>query len=125
MQLAGPPTLRLMWINFLHLFLVSLVPFATAWVARTRLASTPVVFYAALFVCLDIAYNFFELEVLSGPHARHLPQRNRRRARRRSLAVLAIFAMAMLVALVAPRAGFALICGALVLHLRPEPIVDL
>src|SRR6185295_8835477 len=43
MQLAGPPTLRLMWINFLHLFLVSLLPFATAWVARTRLASSPVV----------------------------------------------------------------------------------
>ena len=125
MQLAGPPTLRLMWINFFHLFLVSLLPFATAWVARTRLASTPVVFYAALFVCVDIAYNFFELEVLGGPNARHLPQRNRRRARRRSLAVLAIFATAMLVGLVAPRVGFALICGALILHLRPEPIVDL
>src|SRR5438045_9005768 len=29
-------TLRLIWINFAHLFLVSLLPFATAWVARTR-----------------------------------------------------------------------------------------
>src|SRR5882757_8693507 len=39
MRFVGPPTLRLMWINFAHLFPVSLVPFATAWVARTRLAS--------------------------------------------------------------------------------------
>ena len=44
MRLVGPPTLRLIWINFVHLFMISLLPFATAWVARTRLASSPVVF---------------------------------------------------------------------------------
>src|SRR5947207_12515739 len=58
-------TLRLIWINFAHLFLVSLLPFATAWVARTRLASSPVVFYAGLFVCIDIAYNVFERQVFA------------------------------------------------------------
>jgi uncharacterized membrane protein len=46
MRFAGPPTLRLIWVNFVHLFMVSLLPFATAWIARTRLASAPVVFYA-------------------------------------------------------------------------------
>src|SRR5215831_9432001 len=40
------PTLKLIWINFVHLFMVSLLPFATAWIARTRLASSPVAFYA-------------------------------------------------------------------------------
>ena len=120
MRFVGPPTLRLMWINFIHLFLVSLLPFATAWVARTRLASSPVVFYAALFVCVDVAYNFFEGEVLARADETHVPERTRRMARRRSLAVLAIFAVAMLVAVIAPRVGFSLICGALLLHLRPE-----
>jgi uncharacterized membrane protein len=60
MRFVGTPTLGLIWINFAHLFLVSLLPFATAWVARTQLASSPVVFYAGLFVCIDIAYNVFE-----------------------------------------------------------------
>jgi uncharacterized membrane protein len=60
MRFVGSPTLRLMWINFIHLFMVSLLPFATAWVAGTRLASPAVVFYAGLFVCIDIAYNVFE-----------------------------------------------------------------
>src|SRR2546428_1254561 len=46
MQFVGPPRLGLIWINFAHLFLVSLLPFATAWVARTQLASSPVVLYA-------------------------------------------------------------------------------
>jgi uncharacterized membrane protein len=120
MRLVGPPTASLIWINFVHLFMVSLLPFATAWVARTRLASSPVMFYAGLFVCVDVAYNVFEREVLVHAAARHLPAPARRMARRRSLAVLAIFATAMLVAIVMPRLAFGMICGALILHLRPE-----
>jgi uncharacterized membrane protein len=99
MRLVGAPTLGLMWMNFAHLFLVSLLPFATAWVARTHLASSPVVFYGGVFVCIDIAYNVFEREVLSQADAGLLPERTRRLARVRSLVVLAIFTSAMLVAL--------------------------
>ena len=120
MRFVGRPTLRLMWINFVHLFLVSLLPFATAWIARTQLASSPVVFYAGLFVCLDVAYNLFEGGVLARAGAVHVSGRTRRLARRRSLAVLTIFTTAMLVAFVAPRVGFGLVSAALILHLRPE-----
>ena len=120
MRFVGPPTLGLIWINFVHLFMVSLLPFATAWIARTRLASSPVMFYAGLFVCIDIAYNVFERHVLAGEDATRLSAHVRRTARRRSLVVLASFTTAMLVAFVAPRLGFGLICGALILHLRPE-----
>src|SRR5215471_5490571 len=119
---VGPPTLKLIWINFAHLFMVSFLPFATAWVARTQLASAPVAVYAALFVCVDIAYNVFEREVLGQVDAAQVSDRARRMARRRSLIVLAIFAAATLVAFVAPRFAFALVCGALLLHLRPEAL---
>ncbi len=120
MRFVGHLTLRLMWINFVHLFMVSLLPFATAWVARTQLASSPVVFYAGLFVCVDIAYNVFEYQVLARADAKQLSARTRRMARRRSLVVLASFTTAMLVAFVAPRVAFGLICAALILHLRPD-----
>ncbi len=120
MRWAGPPKLRLIWINFLHLFMVSLLPFATAWIARTRLASSAVVFYAGLFVCIDIAYNVFEHEILARAGVKQVSARMRRIARRRSLVVLASFTTAMLVAFVAPRLGFGLICFALLLHLRPD-----
>jgi uncharacterized membrane protein len=120
MRLVGAPTLGLIWINFVHLFLVSLVPFATAWVARTHLASSPVAFYAGLFVCVDTAYNVFERDVLARAAATHVSDRARRVARRRSIGVLAIFAIAMLVAFLAPRVAFTLICCALILHLRPD-----
>jgi uncharacterized membrane protein len=120
MRFVGRPTLRLIWINFVHLFMVSLLPFATAWVARTRLASSAVVFYAGLFVCIDIAYNVFERSVLAQADAREVSAHMRRIARRRSLAVLAMFTTAMLVAFFAPRLSFGLICVALILHLRPD-----
>jgi hypothetical protein len=78
------------------------------------------VFYAGLFVCIDIAYNVFERQVLARADAAQVSERTRRLARRRSLGVLASFTIAMLVAFVAPRLGFCVICGALILHLRPE-----
>src|SRR6266436_5498108 len=62
--------------------------------------SAPVALYAAVFVCVDIAYNVFEREVLAGAKASQVSHRPRRTARRRSLAVLAIFASAILVAFV-------------------------
>src|SRR5258707_6602967 len=120
MRFVGPPRLGLIWINFVHLFMVSLLPFATAWIARTRLASTPVAFYAGLFVCIDIAYNVFERDVLAQADATQVSERARHIARRRSIVVLAIFTAAMLIAFVAPRVGFGMICVGLILHLRPE-----
>jgi uncharacterized membrane protein len=120
MRFVGPPSLSLIWINFIHLFLVSLLPFATAWIARTHLASWPVVFYAGLFVCIDLAYNVFEHQVLAGAETTRVSPHMRRVARRRSLIVLASFTAATIVAVFAPRVGFGLICAALILHLRPE-----
>lgn len=113
-------TSKLIWLNFAHLFMVSLLPFATAWMAGTKLSSTPVAFYAAVFVCVDIAYNMFEREVFAQADATQISRRAQRMARRRSLTVLIIFTSAMLVSLVVPRFGFGLVCSALILHLRPE-----
>jgi uncharacterized membrane protein len=112
MRFVGRPTLGLIWINFIHLFMVSLLPFATAWVARTRLAG--------LFVSIDIAYNVFERNVLAQADVREVSAHIRRIARRRSLTVLAMFTTAMLIAFFAPRLSFGLICVALILHLRPD-----
>jgi len=35
MQFVDSLTPKLIWINFAHLFVVSLLPFATAWIVRT------------------------------------------------------------------------------------------
>jgi uncharacterized membrane protein len=109
---------RLIWTNFIHLFLVSLLPFTTEWMAQTRLAPIPVVVYAGLFVCADGAYNVFERHILLNTD--EIAEHGRRLARRRSLLALALFATATLVAAFQPWIGFSLICAALVLHLKPD-----
>jgi TMEM175 potassium channel family protein len=75
---------------------------------------------AGLFVCIDIAYNVFEREVLTYADSAAISSRRRRVARRRSLIVLATFAAAVVIAFAAPRVAFGLICCALILHLPPE-----
>ncbi|HTV59780.1 MAG TPA: TMEM175 family protein [Verrucomicrobiae bacterium] len=120
MRFVDSPTLGLIWINFVHLFLVSLLPFATAWIAHTRLASVPVVFYAGLFLCVDAAYNVFERYILTHAHASQVSPHMRQVARRRSLIVLASSAVAVFIAFFAPRLSFGLICCVLILHLRPD-----
>jgi uncharacterized membrane protein len=120
LRFASHTTPALIWVNFAHLFGVSLVPFATAWIARTQLASVPVALYAAIFVCVNIAYLVFERQALEQADTPQIPERARRMARRRSFATLTIFTSAMLVVLLAPRVGFALICCALIPYLTPE-----
>jgi uncharacterized membrane protein len=116
-------TPRLIWLNFAHLFAVSLLPFTTAWVARSHLAPIPVAVYGATFVLVDIAYLVFEREVLAQADASAMPDRMRKLARRRSSVAFAIFGMATCIAPFVPFLGFGLICCALVLHVRPEVAV--
>ena len=120
LRFAESATPALIWVNFAHLFGISLVPFATAWIADTRLASVPMVVYAGIFVCVNIAYLVFERQVLGQANTIQIPERARRMAKRRSMATLSIFASAMLVSLFAPRVGFALICCSLLPYLTPE-----
>src|SRR4249919_1686960 len=46
LRYAREATPRLLWINFAHLFAMSLVPLSTAWMAQSKLAPAPVSFYA-------------------------------------------------------------------------------
>ncbi len=118
MRFVKTPTLSLMWTNFVHLFFVSLLPFTTEWMAKTRLATVPVMVYAALFVCADGLYNIFERQILEG--ATDIDDRGRRLARIRALLALVLFSSAVLGAVIQPWIGFGLVCAALVLHLQPD-----
>jgi uncharacterized membrane protein len=120
MRFVRRPTIRLIWLNFLHLFLVSLVPFATQWAARTRLGSAAVVVWAVVFVCVDLAYLAFERAVLAQADCSRVPEQAKRVARLRSVATLAIFATASVAAFFSPISGVVLICLALSFFVRPE-----
>lgn len=121
LRFTDEPAPRLLWINFAHLFMVSLVPFATAWVASTRLVAAPVFVCAAVFVLVELAYLQFEHDALAHAVVEEISHRSRRLARIRSLVAFALFLIAMLVSLKLPHWGFGLVCCAVLLYLQPEP----
>lgn len=122
MHFVHHPTSRLIWLNFVHLFSVSLIPFATAWVARSEMAPVPVALYATIFLLVDIAYLVFEREVLAQADQEVMPDRIRKRAQRRTLLAVMVFAAGAVVAPFVPLLGFGIVSAALLLYLSPEAL---
>src|ERR1700741_979527 len=83
LRFAEHATPRLIWVNFAHLFMVSLVPFSTAWIADTKLAAVPVFVYAAVFVLVNLAYIPFEWHALAAAPVEEISARTRRFAKAR------------------------------------------
>jgi uncharacterized membrane protein len=117
---AALATPRLLWGNFAHLFSVSLVPFATSWIAETRLGAIPVALYAAIFVVINATYLILCWEAVDRAEQEDLSPHVRQMMRRRARATLLVFACAAVVALWWPFAGMSLICLCLLFYLRPE-----
>ncbi|HEY4365718.1 MAG TPA: TMEM175 family protein [Steroidobacteraceae bacterium] len=120
LQYAEIATPRLIWGNFAHMFSMSLLPFATAWMADTRLAPVPVSVYAGVFVLVNATYLLLCWEVVDRPQQENVPARTRRMMRMRSVLTLAAFAVASLIALKYPLGGLGLICACLLFYVKPE-----
>lgn len=112
-------TSQLIWWNFAHLFMVSLVPATTVWIAASRLAAAPVFVYAAVFVLVNAAYLAFAWEVMSQASEGEVSPQLRKFTRVRSLLALLMFLLAMLLSLWSPQSAFGLVCCVLLLYLRP------
>lgn len=120
LRFAEDATPGLIWWNFAHLFLVSFVPFSTAWVADTHFAGATVTVYAFVFVLVDGAYCAFQNETLRQAEIRAIPARVLKATRLRASLTLGGFALAGFVAFKYPLLGFAMICGTLLAFVRPE-----
>lgn len=116
MRYAKEATVRLLWINFAHLFAMSLLPLATAWMAVSRLAPQPVSFYAAVFFLVNLTYLALIRELIE----RGSPVR--RLMRWRSAVTLGLFGAAALLALRYPLGGLGICIGCLLLYLKPDPV---
>jgi uncharacterized membrane protein len=121
LRYAREATPRLLWTNFAHLFAMSLVPLATAWMAVSKLAPAPVSFYAAVFLLVNATYLGLISELIGRAPGDVAPLHVRRRMRLRATLTLGLFVAATVVGLFAPLAAIALCCVCLVVYLRPDP----
>jgi uncharacterized membrane protein len=120
LQYAEVSSPRLIRRNFAHLFSVSLVPFSTAWMARTRLAGVPVSFQAGVFVLVNTTYVALLWETFERVESSEISAQSRRMMRVRSFLTLAAFTIAMVVSVKFPLLGLGLVSCCLVFYLRPE-----
>ena len=117
-RVRRPP--RLIWFNFAHLFSVSLLPLATAWMAVSELAPQPVAFYASVFFLVNATYMFLIWELIDPAPVDDVSPRVRRIMHVRSIAPLCLFGLAAIVALKYPLIGLGICCCCLIVYLRPE-----
>jgi len=117
---ANYSTPRLILWNFVHMFCASLVPFATAWVAATRIASVPVFVYAAVIVLVNLSYHAFAFEVMPRTPQPRVQATRRRQALMRSTLTLVLFTLALLLSIKLPLVAFALVTCVLLTYARPE-----
>lgn len=113
-------TSQLIWWNFAHLFMVSLVPVTTVWIAASRFASAPVFVYALVFVLVEIAYIAFEGETLSQASDNDITPSLRRMIKLRSYLALGMFSAAAAISFWSPLSGFILVCCVLLIYLSPR-----
>jgi uncharacterized membrane protein len=114
LRYATEATPRLLWFNFAHLFSVSLLPLATAWMAVSNLAPQPVAFYAAVFFLVNATYILLIRELIDRSPIDDVAPKVRRIMRIRSIVTLGLFGIAAIVALEFPLAGLGICCCCLV-----------
>lgn len=55
---------KLMWLNMLLLFWLSLVPFTTAWMGESEFASTPTALYGIVLMLASLSYYLLQRAIL-------------------------------------------------------------
>lgn len=121
MRHATEATPRLLWFNFAHLFSMSLLPLATAWMATSALAPQPVSFYAAVFFLVNATYIALIWELIDTNPAADISIGVRRTMRWRSITTLCLFGAASILALWYPIVGLVVCISCLALYLKPDP----
>jgi uncharacterized membrane protein len=119
MRYATEANMRLTWFNFAHLFSVSLLPLATAWMAASELAPQPVAFYAATFFFVNATYVGLTWELI-GTGDDTSPT-VRRHMRVRAITTLCLFGAAAIAALKYPLLGLGICICCLIVYLKPDP----
>jgi uncharacterized membrane protein len=121
MRYATEVNLRLLWFNFAHLFSISLLPFSTAWMAKSELAPQPVAFYAAVFFLVNATYICLIWELVDRIPIDEISLTVRKIMRFRSFATLCLFGAAAVAALRYPLVGLGICICCLIVYLKPDP----
>jgi uncharacterized membrane protein len=110
---------RVLWSNMALLFILSLIPFSTAYVGQTRLAMLPTVFYATIMLLAGFAFWSLAMGIKAqyepGPEPAAFTPRNELI----NAGALAVYALAIPVAFLNQVAALALILACALMYVTP------
>jgi uncharacterized membrane protein len=117
-------TASLIWVNNALLFCLSLIPFATAFVAATDIAPLPTVVYGALQLACALAYR--ALAAVITAQRRDEPEfvRHARGRRTQDFAGLAVYVLATAVAAFSPIVAIVLFVAVALAYVVPGLIAE-
>ena len=112
---------KVLWSNMALLFLLSLIPFATAYVGLTGIAAFPTALYAGIMLANGVVFSVLASAIRNQYPAGQAPAGFRGRALRINMAAITLYALAIPVAFVAPPLSLALIIANSILYMTPWP----
>ena len=113
----------LAWSNFANLFWISFIPFTTAWLASSRVASVPLTAYATVFLLVEMTYMVLMYESFRQRPSSDVSTLGRRRMQWiRAWIMLALFAFAALASFLPAIVRMGLLGAFLILYTQPDPL---
>ncbi|WP_233839052.1 TMEM175 family protein [Paraburkholderia sp. ZP32-5] len=111
----------LAWSNFANLFWISFIPFTTAWLASSRVATVPLTAYATVFLLVELTYMVLMYESFrQRPSDDASTLRRRRMQWIRAWIMVAVFAFAALTFFLPALVRMALLGAFLILHTQAD-----
>ena len=107
LQAAKTVSSSVLWSNMLLLFTLSLVPFATAWMGEHSFASLPVAVYNAVLILPAVSFTLLVITLLRAP-GQSATLAETLQGDKKGMISIALYVIALAVALVAPFAAVAI-----------------
>jgi uncharacterized membrane protein len=122
-QAVGRIDGRVLWANIHLLFWLSLIPFVTAWMGENDFAAMPVALYGAVFLCAAIAY-YVLVRTLLALHGTGSVLATAIGSDLKGKVSVLIYAVAILLAFVAPILACALYVAVAAMWLVPDRRIE-
>ena len=110
---------KVLWSNMLLLFLLSLIPFATAYAGDSREASFPTAVYAAVMLANALAYALLSAVILAQYRGEPRPRAFGRVPQAISAAAVTVYALAIPAAFFHPTLSLAMIFAMTLTYVTP------
>jgi uncharacterized membrane protein len=122
LRYAEHASVTVIWTNMAFLFLVSLIPFCTSYLAENRMHAFTTALYAGNFLLITVAFMFFQWAITRQIDMTEGESAAVRMATKRNWVALLVYALAIPAAYLHPAVSLALILGVAVLYFVPEAV---